>query len=193
MEQAFIQVRVDADLKDEATRTLEKIGMDMPNAIRMFLKRIVIEGGLPFEARLPRAEDAEKRNESRAVCIPAQSVLHVPMEEYIELLCMVPKGKITRRDDIEKYLQKKHGAERVMIDMRPLYANPLWEGIPIWREVSTRGMLIESLRMSRERQRELLEADGLKVVECGANKASLRVEHYKEMLIDFETMESDHK
>ena len=58
MEQCFIQVRVDEKLKKEATDVLEQIGLDMPNAIRMFLKRIVMEKGLPFEAKIPEMAEA---------------------------------------------------------------------------------------------------------------------------------------
>jgi len=192
-EQTFLQVRVDAALKDDATRVLDRIGMDMPNAIRMFLKRVVLEGGLPFEAKFPVPEEAEKSQMSDNMkCVtytPAIPAVRMPMQEYIDLLCMIPKGKITRRKDIERYLAGKYHAERIEIDMHPLYDNPLWEGIPIWREVSTRGMLSDTRRMSREMQKELLEADGLTIVPCGTNQASLKVEGYKELLYDFKNME----
>lgn len=192
-EQTFLQVRVDAALKDDAMRVLDRIGMDMPNAIRMFLKRVVIEGGLPFEAKFPVTEEIQTSNISDnkkcVVYIPAVPAVHVPMQEYIDLILMVPAGKITRREDIEKYLAKKHNAQRIEIDMHPLFSNPFWEGIPIWREVSTRGMLRDTRHMSRDRQRELLEADGLKIVPCGANKASLKVDGYKNLLYDFKNME----
>ena len=55
-EQSFIQVRVDDNIKQEATDILREIGIDMPNAIRMFLKRVILERGLPFEAKLPESK-----------------------------------------------------------------------------------------------------------------------------------------
>ena len=39
----ILQVRVEEDLKRDAMKVLDKIGIDMPTAIRVFLKRIVAE------------------------------------------------------------------------------------------------------------------------------------------------------
>ncbi len=50
---SFVQVRVDERLKKHALNVLDSIGLDMPVAIRMFLKRIVLVGGIPFDTRLP--------------------------------------------------------------------------------------------------------------------------------------------
>ena len=43
-----IQVRVDQTLKSEAERLFSDIGLDMPTAIRLFLKQSVINNGIPF-------------------------------------------------------------------------------------------------------------------------------------------------
>ena len=50
--QALVQVRIDRKLKDAVLDVYEAIGMDMPTAIRMFFKRSVAVGGLPFEGRI---------------------------------------------------------------------------------------------------------------------------------------------
>ena len=47
-----LQVRIDEDLKLQATEILESIGLDLSTAVRMFLKKVIIEGGLPFDTRL---------------------------------------------------------------------------------------------------------------------------------------------
>lgn len=60
-EQVLVQFRTDKLLKQEATEIYEALGMDLPTAIRMFLKRSVMEKGLPFEAKLP--EDTITRSE----------------------------------------------------------------------------------------------------------------------------------
>ncbi|MBR1375527.1 MAG: type II toxin-antitoxin system RelB/DinJ family antitoxin [Cardiobacteriaceae bacterium] len=52
MSTVLLQVRVDADLKQEATEIYEQIGLDLPTAVRMFLSRSVLEEGLPFDANL---------------------------------------------------------------------------------------------------------------------------------------------
>ena len=43
-----IQVRVDQTLKAEAEQLFADIGLDMPTAIRLFLKQSVINNGIPF-------------------------------------------------------------------------------------------------------------------------------------------------
>lgn len=188
-DQAFVQVRVDAKLKRDATDVLDEIGMDMPNAIRMFLKRIVIEKGLPFDAKLPDiAEDDVSNSKPSVIYYPAKECLHVPMQEYIDLLCKVPKGKITCLKDITDFLAKQHGVERVEIEMPPLYENPTWEGIPYWREVSSEygTVLGHRFRCTQETQIELLEQEGVSTYRCGAHNKSVKVKNYKEYFYKFE-------
>ncbi len=43
-----IQVRIDPALKAEAEQLFSDIGLDMPTAIRLFLKQSVINNGIPF-------------------------------------------------------------------------------------------------------------------------------------------------
>lgn len=44
-----IQLRIDADTKKKAQKTLEALGLDMSSAIKLYLKQIVIKKGIPFE------------------------------------------------------------------------------------------------------------------------------------------------
>ena len=46
---------MDEDLKNEASELFEKLGLDIPTAIRIFFKRAVTEKGIPFEVREPTA------------------------------------------------------------------------------------------------------------------------------------------
>lgn len=43
-----ITIRIDEKLKKDTQRTLEKQGLDMSTAIKMFFNQVVIEKGLPF-------------------------------------------------------------------------------------------------------------------------------------------------
>ena len=52
MSQALLQVRVDRGLKEQTAAIYDAIGIDLPTAIRMFFKRTVMVGGLPFEGKL---------------------------------------------------------------------------------------------------------------------------------------------
>jgi len=187
-EQTFIQVRVDNNLKQEATDVLSEIGIDMPNAIRMFLKRVILERGLPFETKLPesRMELTEEGVESSVEIIPARPSLLVPMDEYLALLCLVPAGKVTRAVDIEAYLAKLHGVDRVTVEQSVIGHR---SDVPFWRELSTRGMLQDDpFHCPKAHQQKMLEREGLTIVPCGAYNKSLKVDNYRNFLFDFDTL-----
>ena len=61
---AIIQLRVDDNLKEQATFVYEQLGIDLSTAIRMFLKRSVMVNGIPFSMTANRVEydasDAKK-------------------------------------------------------------------------------------------------------------------------------------
>ena len=52
-EQVLIQFRADKTLKQEVSDIYEQLGMDLPTAFRMFMKRSKQVKGLPFDATLP--------------------------------------------------------------------------------------------------------------------------------------------
>lgn len=54
MTTALVQVRVDDNLKSQATDVYSALGMDLSTAVRIFLKRSVIENGIPFSMTLPK-------------------------------------------------------------------------------------------------------------------------------------------
>ena len=43
-----ITIRIDEKLKKQARKALEKQGLDMTTAIKMFFSQVVLEKGLPF-------------------------------------------------------------------------------------------------------------------------------------------------
>ena len=47
------QIRIDADIKREATQLFEQLGLDMSGAVNLFLHQCVLRGALPFEVALP--------------------------------------------------------------------------------------------------------------------------------------------
>ena len=48
---SIINVNVPADVKEEATNLFNSLGLNMSTAINMFLKRAIIERGIPFEIK----------------------------------------------------------------------------------------------------------------------------------------------
>ena len=59
MSETVIRARIDSRIKLEAQTLLERFGLTMSDAIRLFLHQVVIEKGLPFQVRLPKAEAIE--------------------------------------------------------------------------------------------------------------------------------------
>lgn len=54
MATSLLQVRVEDSLKDEAAQVFERLGIDTSTAVRMFLKRVIMENGIPFRMTLPK-------------------------------------------------------------------------------------------------------------------------------------------
>ena len=48
-----IFARVEPDVKEQAEKVLDQLGIPMSNAIGMFLRQIVMQRGIPFEMKLP--------------------------------------------------------------------------------------------------------------------------------------------
>ena len=49
-----MQIRIDEQLRNEASEVYERLGIDIPTAVRMFLKRSVLDNGIPFAMTLPK-------------------------------------------------------------------------------------------------------------------------------------------
>ena len=49
----FIRARVDKDLKEKTEYIFATIGLNMTDAVTLFLKQCELHNGLPFEVRIP--------------------------------------------------------------------------------------------------------------------------------------------
>lgn len=52
----MVHVRVDANIKTQATETLASMGLSVSDAVRVFLTRVVADKQLPFAIKAPNAE-----------------------------------------------------------------------------------------------------------------------------------------
>ena len=50
---ANLYARIEPNVKSEAETILSQLGIPASNAINMFYKQIILQGGLPFEVKLP--------------------------------------------------------------------------------------------------------------------------------------------
>ena len=47
------QIRIDSDVKQQASALFSQLGLDMSGAVNLFLHQCVLRGGLPFQVELP--------------------------------------------------------------------------------------------------------------------------------------------
>ena len=47
------QIRIDANIKQQATDLFNNLGLDMSSAVNLFLHQCVLRGGLPFTIEIP--------------------------------------------------------------------------------------------------------------------------------------------
>ncbi len=64
---AMIHVRVDEEVKAQAAETLASMGLSVSDAVRVFLKRVVVEKAMPFDVRVPNAETRLAMAEADAI------------------------------------------------------------------------------------------------------------------------------
>ncbi len=64
---AEIRSRIEPDLKHESTEVLSSLGLDMSDAIRLFLRQVVEVRGLPFELRQPTPKTVTAMIEAREI------------------------------------------------------------------------------------------------------------------------------
>jgi DNA-damage-inducible protein J len=53
---AYLNARIDQNLKAEAETVFEKIGLTSSQAITLFYKQVALQQGLPFQVRVPNSE-----------------------------------------------------------------------------------------------------------------------------------------
>ncbi len=63
------QIRIDSNIKQQATELFASLGMDMSSAVNIFLRQCILRGGLPFSVELPRynQETLEAMAEARRI------------------------------------------------------------------------------------------------------------------------------
>lgn len=64
---SMLHVRVDDELKAQATQTLEAMGLSVSDAVRILLKRVVDDQAFPLELKVPNARTREAMEEARAI------------------------------------------------------------------------------------------------------------------------------
>jgi DNA-damage-inducible protein J len=89
-----IRSRIEPELKDEAQAVLGRVGLNISDAIRLFLRQVVAVKGLPFDLReVPNATTQAAMLEARQV-----RARYSTAQELINgLECKAPKKKRVRK------------------------------------------------------------------------------------------------
>jgi len=64
---SMLHIRVDDDTKEQATAALSSMGLTMSDAVRLFLRRVVIDQAFPLELKVPNADTLAAMEESRTL------------------------------------------------------------------------------------------------------------------------------
>ena len=212
----IITVKVEDALKDQAASVLDELGLDLPTAIRMYLKALVRENGVPISTKLPKepsapaapaveetapaeeapVEEAEPEEEPAVVEAPeaAESAVIIDYTTkngrkaisrlFIDEICSVPEGKLTRWKDMEAKLSAKYGTEVTRPQsIRWPAAKEDGTEIPYWRIVGDRGAVRGDKMIEQAVQEEKLKAEGHAFISAGHDRfAGIKVEDWKKKL-----------
>lgn len=63
----MLHVRVDEEIKLQASEALAAMGLSVSDAVRIFLKRVVNDQAFPLELKVPNAETRAAIEEARAI------------------------------------------------------------------------------------------------------------------------------
>lgn len=63
----MLHVRVDEEIKAQATEALAAMGLSVSDAVRILLKRVVSDQAFPLELKVPNAQTRAAMEEARAM------------------------------------------------------------------------------------------------------------------------------
>ncbi len=63
----MIHIRIDDKIKEQASETLEAMGLSVSEAVRLFLYRVVSDQALPFEVKIPTAKTKRAMQEAKDI------------------------------------------------------------------------------------------------------------------------------
>ena len=83
MSETVIRSRIDNAVKEEAQALLARFGLNMSEAIRLFLHQVVLEKGLPFQVKLPGEQAREHDRWFREQVETALTEADQPETEFV--------------------------------------------------------------------------------------------------------------
>jgi DNA-damage-inducible protein J len=81
----MVHIRLDENVKAEATETLAAMGLSVSDAVRVFLMRVVAEKQLPFALKVPNAETRAAMEEADAIVRTRRARFRKPADLFNDL------------------------------------------------------------------------------------------------------------
>lgn len=81
----MVHVRVDEQMKAQATETLAAMGLSVSDAVRVFLMRVVADKQLPFALKVPNTETRAAMAEADAIVRTRQARFATAAELFDDL------------------------------------------------------------------------------------------------------------
>ena len=95
-----LTVRLDTQLKDEAERTLDSLGLSMSSAIQVFLTHVVAQKALPFPVQAAPVQTAAE------IQAPLDVPLHVHIEVMLEEIAVI-SDRLKQMEQAEQAPEKR--------------------------------------------------------------------------------------
>jgi len=96
---ANIFARVEPEVKEQAEKVLDQLGIPMSNAIGLFLRQVVLRRGLPFELKLPQNQP-----------LSYGTLSEVQFSAAIEKgLAELSAGQVALADSVAERMQRDYG------------------------------------------------------------------------------------
>lgn len=96
---ANIFVRVEPEIKEQAEKVLEQLGIPMSNAIGLFLRQVVFQRGIPFDIKLPQ-------NKPLSVEELSETGFNAEIEKGMDDL---KSGKVVPAEEVSDRMSKDYG------------------------------------------------------------------------------------
>lgn len=82
---SMLHIRVDDQTKAEASEALSAMGLSMSEAVRLFLRRVVVEQAFPLELKVPNTETRKAMEEAKAILTARRARFAAPDELIADL------------------------------------------------------------------------------------------------------------
>ena len=81
----MVHVRVDQQIKAQATETLASMGLSVSDAVRVFLMRVVADKQMPFRLKVPNVNTRAAMNEADEITVARRTRFDNPSELFDDL------------------------------------------------------------------------------------------------------------